>query len=203
MNLYLDYLYASLNLYGILSFKDFKAIFEHYGNTFKEAIFKEALINAHKEELISLNLDLELVTMNYFNLNNPVELDFILEIKKDQENYEYYLPSVEEFLKFSDFLFIEEKESFINLKNFLISENIIDVNLNLDLDEIIDSYYYSDGLIRDMDEFLSYLDSLSFIFKNDDILEEFLELLDSTTLDKRLFALKGHTTNEMFEMNEK
>ena len=203
MNLYLDYLYASLNLYGILTFDDFKMIFNHYGNNFNDDTFKKALELANKEQLISLNLDKELVTMNYYDLGNEIDLNFILAIKTDQGNYNYYLPEKSEFLNYSDFLYIEEKDSFNNLKKFLILENIIDENSKLDLDEIIDSYYYSDGLIRDPNEYLTYLDSLGFIFKDEIVLTEFLELLDSTTLDKRLFALKGHTTNEIFLMNEK
>ena len=189
-----SYARAALNLYGIISCKDFVDIFN-----------KQNIDQTSDEEIYTLLLPLVLkdgwycfykeYLVHYWFFDNFDHADYLL---KHQANKPRYIPEKDEFLKYviEDY---SDNELWWNVRRFMYGVFGYSRNTSEGYEKIKSYITYSDGI----SELGSILDSHSLIFDGEKQLHEFVNLLMIAKNNSRIWQNKGHTPSELHEIFSK
>ncbi len=190
-NLLNNYAIAAVNLYGVITQEDFVDIFNKQ--------------NPHKttiDEMFTTLLKFVVTESGYcFWRNYLVNDEFAENDFKDVEYYAKtasakprYLPSREEFLRYSDWNYIEPTLQLQALRAHIKRNLVSDSDL---LEDLLEEIVF---LSRDEADFQSYID----LFEENDILFDFDQIqhlmkhIVEVRNNTRLWLNHGHTPNELF-----
>lgn len=189
-----SYARAALNLYGIISRKDFVDIFnnQNIDQTSDEEIYtlllplvlKDGWYCFYKEYLV-----------HYWFFDDFDHADYLL---KHQANKPRYIPGKDEFLKYV----IEDysvNEHWWNVRRFMWDVFGYSRNISEGYEEIKSYITYSDG-IRELG---SILDSHNLIFDGEKQLQEFINLIMIAKNNSRIWQNNGHTPSELHKIFSK
>ena len=190
----LDYIHASIHLYGVLSKNDFVKIFNHYN---EEKLTMDELENA-------IDVVRDNFLMHDFEEDEDLIFDEVLldmesgtfafeSVLIQQGNASFYLPEKSEFLNYIDKDYFEKNEEYLELREYLL--------YTLEI-----KHYFADDLIEDVvtmirlgyqaEDILSEAQKRGLImgpFHIDDIANLILNLMNHT----RTMFYRGHTPLEL------
>ena len=190
-----DYAIAAVSLYGVISQDDFVALFNSQNDrqTSIDEVFPILLNNIYAE--IGYCLWDEYIVDDEFEEADFALVPWVLEERKGKSPY---VPSKEEFLKYSDWDYLELTPQLIAAKSYL-------AELISDPDEVEDLLYE----IHDMsttgvkiEEYFDLLDSTGIVFDGLKQAKKMMQLIVDVQNNTRQWTNYGHTPNELHSLNK-
>ncbi len=199
------YATAAVSLYGVISAKEFVAVFNHYEEahtTTEEALL--ALIRLARTDDVEYSVFSDIISGPEFQPDFDDYEENVEDIRRSQSNKPRYLPSKEEFLRYVDYLYREPEEPYAELKAFILKhkltsrgEGIMGVDGDLiDLHEIIQSGY-------SVSDELEYFNDAKYRFKNLVVVQEFMNLVTKVHNHTRMYENNGFTPYDIIEMQNR
>ncbi len=200
-----QYATAAISLYGVISVKEFVAVFNHYEETHttvEEALL--ALTRLARTDEVEYSVFEDIISGPEFQPEFDDYEDNVRDIRKSQRGKPHFLPSKEEFLKYLDFVYREPEEPYAELKAFILEHKLtsrgeglrgVDGDL-IDLHAIIQSGVSSQAGI-------DYFKDAGYRFKSLDVAQKFFNLVTNVHNHTRMFHNNGFTPYEILEMQNR
>ena len=207
LNRYFD---AAANLYGIISLRNLREIYNMQNEPINEEDFLEfadEIDLGHKffdivgedefyddaDEILPIDRD---IVAEY--LLQDEDFDGYYSVKEGQSGKPYYIPDKKQFLKYSDEYYHEKTLSFISLRAFFRNQSELTKE---QADEIADDIYgMANPLDGEIESVVSMIEDLNMFHFNTYTLKEFYSLYTDMYNDTRLHINCGHTPNELYKM---
>ncbi|HHY81647.1 MAG TPA: hypothetical protein GX505_03080 [Clostridiales bacterium] len=189
-----SYARAAVNLYGVISRKDFVDIFNKHNSykTTEEEIYILLLPLVLKDRWYCFYKE---YIVHYLFFDSFNHADYLL---KQQTDKPRYIPEKEEFLKYINENY-EDNDYWWNVRRFMFDVFGYSKNTLVGYEEIRSYITYGDGI----SELSFILDSHNFIFDSEKQLQEFLTLIMNAKNNTRIWENKGHTPAEMHRILSK
>ncbi len=195
------YATAAVSLYGVISAKEFVAVFNYYEEvhtTTEEALL--ALIRLARTDDVEYSVLGDIISGPQFQPEFDDYQDNVRGIRKAQGNKPRYLPKKEEFLKYLDFDYREPEEPYAEIKAYILKhkltsrgEGIMGVDGDLiDLHELIQFG------VSVQDE-VDYFTDAGYRFKDLDESMGLFKLVANVHNHTRMYDNNGFTPTEMLE----
>ena len=195
------YATAAISLYGVISAKEFVAVFNHYEEahtTTEEALL--ALIRLARTDDVEYSVVGDIISGPQIQPEFDNYQDNVREIRMAQRGKPRYLPSKEEFLKYLDFDYREPEEPYAEIKAYILKHKLtsrgegiegVDGDL-LDLHEMIQF-----GV--SVNDEVDYFTNAAYRFKDLDESMGLFKLVANVHNHTRMYDNNGFTPTEMFE----
>lgn len=207
LNRYFD---AAANLYGIISLRKLREIYNMQNEPINEEDFLEfadEIDLGHKffdivgedefyddaDEILPIDRD---IVAEY--LLQDEDFDGYYSVKEGQSGKPYYIPDKKQFLKYSDEYYHEKTLSFISLRAFFRNQSDLTKE---QADEIADDIYgMANPLDGDLESVINMIEDMHMFHFNTYTVKEFCSLYSDMYNDTRLHINRGYTPNELYKM---
>lgn len=197
------YIFAAINLYGVIKLDDFISVFNNYENealTKEEAIPLLELLSSIDE--VDLSFRQKILANGYFFLEENRDFKEAKDLLIIQSNKPRYLPSKEEFLKYEDDNYVEPMKPLLDLEKFIIVNKLVEIkkpeDIRYDVLEIHDQIILGNR----MSDYMKYIRQRGYEFKDEIQVNLFAGLVMNLHNQTRMYDNNGFTPIELRELYE-
>jgi hypothetical protein len=195
------YVFAAINLYGVITLKDFVFVFNHYEKeptTEEEAIpLLELLSNI---EVTDFHFKDHILANGLFDLDESRDLKRAKELLLVQAKKPRYLPIQKEFLKYEDDEYVEPMKPLLDLEKFIISNQLVEIeeddDIRYDVLELHDQIVCGHKTTAN---YMSYINRRGYQFEDEFMMKLFMGLVIRVHNHTRLYENCGYTPSELIE----